>query len=167
MKKVIAISLAFIIGLSMSAQIKNQLLGFTLGSTTKAEVYEKYKNEKHFLEKSDSYSVGRTIEFAGQKWNITTFSFYHDVLMSVQFSLIDLATPIPLMDSIWDSLKLTLLDKYGDYNYYSTSEYLFFQDDKTHLALSYLYSGDNKALSIIYSDSALKEQKRQAEEDEL
>lgn len=167
MKKVLAIFLAFIIGLSMSAQIQNKLLGFTLGSTTKAEVYENYKNEKHFMEKSDSYSVGGTIEFAGQKWNITTFTFYHDRLLSVQFSLIDLGTSISIMDSTWDYLRLTLLDKYGDFNYYSTSEYLLFQDDQTHLALSYTYSGNNKALTLIYSDRALREQKRQAEEDEL
>lgn len=167
MKKVLAIFLAFIIGLSMSAQIQNKLLGFTLGTTTKPEVYEKYKDEKHFMEKSDSYSVGGTIEFAGQKWNITTFTFYHDRLLSVQFTLVDLATPISLMDASWDSLSLILLDKYGDYNYYSTSEYQIFQDDQTHLALSYTYSGNNKALTLIYSDRALREQKRQAEEDEL
>lgn len=167
MKKVLAIFLAFIIGLSMSAQIQNKLLGFTLGTTTKSEVYEKYKNENHFLEKSDSYSVGGTIEFAGQKWNITTFTFYHDRLLSVQFSLIDLGTSISIMDSTWDYLRLTLLDKYSEFNYCLTSEYLFFQDDKTHLALSYLDSGNNKALSLIYSDCALKEQKRQAEEGEL
>ena len=167
MKKVLAIFLAFSIGLSMSAQIQNKLLGFTLGTTTKTEVYEKYKNEKHFRENSSGgYSIG-DIEFAGYKWDITTFRFYHDLLLSVQFSLVDLATPISLMDASWDSLSLILLDKYGDYNYYSTSEYQIFQDDQTHLALSYTYSGNNKALTLIYSDRALREQKRQAEEDEL
>ena len=167
MKKVLAIFLAFIIGLSMSAQIQNKLLGFTLGTTTKAEVYEKYKDEGRFRENSSGgYSIGN-IEFAGHKWDITSFRFYHDRLLSVQFTLIDLATPISLMDASWDSLSLILLDKYGDYNYYSTSEYQIFQDDQTHLALSYTYSGNNKALTLIYSDRALREQKRQAEEDEL
>ena len=166
MKKVLAIFLAFIIGLSMSAQIQNKILGFTLGSTTKTEVYDKYKHEKHFQERSEGYSVGG-LEFAGQKWDITSFNFYNNQLSNIQFSLVDLGTPVYVMDSVWDYLRLTLLDKYGDYNYFSTSEYLFFEDGKTNLAISYKYAGENKALVLIYSDSALKELQRQSEENDL
>ena len=47
MKKVFVIFLALIIGLSMSAQIQTKFFGFKLGTSTKSEVHNKYKNEKN------------------------------------------------------------------------------------------------------------------------
>jgi hypothetical protein len=167
MKKVFAIFLALIIGLSMSAQIQRTFLGFALGTTTKSEVYNKYKDEKYFLEYDNGdYAVG-ALEFAGQKWDVTTFAFYNNRLLSVHFALLEYSTPLSILDSKWDDLKARILNKYGDYNYYFDSEYLLFTDNKTRISLSYLYATDTKALGLMYTDEALKEQQRKEEDSDL
>ena len=80
MKKVLAIFLAFIIGLSMSAQIQNKLLGFTLGTSTKYEIRNKYKNERSFSEE-DSFIMVRDIRFASQHWDYVAFYFFENKLI--------------------------------------------------------------------------------------
>ena len=75
MKKVLVIFLALIIGLSMSAQIQNKILGFTLGETTKSEVYNKYKNEPLFVEDESGILGIGGLQFAGQVWDIVSFEF--------------------------------------------------------------------------------------------
>lgn len=169
MKKVFVIFLALIIGLSMSAQIQNKFLGFTLGSSTKSQVYNKYKNEKVFsVDEIGNIYVGDLV-FAGQKWDITTFYFYHNKLESIQFCDIETSTPRYLMQSIWKGLKTSLWDKYSDYFIEnSQSEFIHYSDGITDLVLSYLnYSPDEKGLALRYYNHALRVIRMQAEEDDL
>ena len=167
MKRYLTILLALVIGLSMSAQIQRTFLGFTLGTTTKSEVYEKYKGNDNFSEDKDGgYSV-TNIEFAGQKWDIANFDFSDDLLLSVHFSMLSMFTSESILDSVWENLRLKLMEKYGDYNYFSTSEYLLFKDDATKLSITNSYAGGYKVLLIKYTDSALKDKQTQVNDSEL
>lgn len=167
MKKVLAIFLALIIGLSMSAQIQNKFLGFTLGTTTKSEVSNKYKNEELYLETENDINVGY-LTFAGQRWDVVTFQFYDNKLLSIQFYLTEPASSITLMDLVWDNLRDKLWNKYSEYyRDNSTSDFIMYFDDKTALSLSYRYTSGNKGLGLFYRDRALAKQQSQAEEDEL
>ncbi|MBR5725247.1 MAG: hypothetical protein IKX56_00770 [Muribaculaceae bacterium] len=168
MKRILTIFLALIIGLSMSAQIQNKILGFTLGTTTKSEVYNKYKNQEYFSADDDgTISVG-DIVFAGQKWDLTLFSFYNNILLSVQFNLGEQMTSLNIMDSAWESFQNKLWDKYSDYAVDSQrSDMIFYTDGITRLSLAYLYISSNKILTLQYADTDLSEQKSQAEIDEL
>ena len=65
MKRFFIIAIALFFGVSMSAQIQNKILRFTLGTSTKNEVIDKYKNEKIFVEEGYDICVGN-LEFAGQ-----------------------------------------------------------------------------------------------------
>ena len=167
MKKLLAIFLALFVGLSMSAQIQRTFLGFTLGTTTKSEVYNKYKDKKYFLEDENGNYVVGALEFAGQKWDVTTFYFYNNRLLTVNFALLEYSTPLYVLDSIWENLKARILNKYSDYNYYFDSEYLLFTDNKTRLSLSNLYASDTKALCLMYTDEALIEQLKKEEDSNL
>lgn len=165
MKKVLAIFLAFIIGLSMSAQIQNKLLGFTLGSTTKSEVYNKYKNEELFTANGDDIGVG-DLKFAGQTWDVTIFRFYNNKLMLVQFSVTDGMSPLSAIETVWESFKQKLMKKYDTYYLYSsTSDFLSFSDNITHLSLSRFVYGTG--VNLLYYDIALADQQSVEEEGEL
>jgi|GEM_PF-3446422 hypothetical protein len=166
MKKVLAIFLAFIIGLSMSAQIQNKLLGFTLGTSTKYEIRNKYKNERSFSEE-DSFIMVRDIRFASQHWDYVAFYFFENKLMYVSFSNIDPYTPMRLMESTWDNLKERLWDKYSDYYVKTTPEMIQYSDGVTNLALSLSDATGSMILMLLYSDVALKNQELQAGDDEL
>lgn len=165
MKKVLAIFLALIIGLSMSAQIQNKFLGFTLGTTTKSEVYNKYKNEKDLIVEGDDIYVG-DLKFAGQVWDITTFRFYNNRLMAIQFSITDRNTPESLMESTWEIFKGKLWNKYSDYYFTSsTSDFILYSDGNIDLTLSRSVVG--KGVNLLYCDCVLREQQKISEDSEL
>lgn len=167
MKRILTIFLAIFVGLSMSAQIQRTFLDFTLGSTTKSEVYNKYKNEKLFTEDDNgNYAVGGLV-FAGQKWDLTTFAFYKNKLLYVHFALIGYITPENILNSVWDDIRFRLLDKYADYNYYLTSEYAFFKDGKTQISCSYYSSPETNAVALMYTDEALENQQKAERDSEL
>lgn len=154
MKRIFIIAIALFIGLSVSAQIQNKILGFTLGTSTKNEVRDKYKNEIIFAEEGDDIYVGN-LEFAGQTWDITNFRFYDNKLLYVLFSISEPSTPSDIITSAFESYKVKLWDKYSDYYIKdcSTSDFIMYTDNKTYLALTF-----SDGLSLIYSDCALSEQ---------
>lgn len=169
MKKVLAIFLSFLIGISMSAQIQNKILGFTLGTTTKSQINNKYNDESILIEDElGSISVGNIV-FAGQKWDIVTFYFYNNILESIQFCETEVLTPRYLMQSIWDGIKNSLWNKYSEYLIEDSSpEFILYSDGITDLALSYSNTPlDEKGLALRYYDQSLRKLRMQAEEDDL
>lgn len=168
MKKVLVIFLALIIGLSMSAQIQNKILGFTLGETTKSEVYNKYKNEPLFVEDESGILGIGGLQFAGQVWDIVSFEFENNRLFAIQFFLSEPETSTQLMDILWANFQLKLFEKYGDYYFdYSQSDFKFYSDGKTDLSLSYQYISGYKELSLRYGDRTIAEQRLKAGFDDL
>ena len=167
MKKALAIFLAFIIGLSMSAQIQNKLLGFTLGTTTKAEVYNKYKNESNFIADGDEYYLLDT-KFAGSKWDLVSFYFFHNKLAGVSFADLEHSTPMQLMESIWTDLKDKLRNKYSNYLIPTSPDMILYSDGITNVSLKLTDLGSSgMGLILYYSNRALTEGKMDEEEGEL
>ena len=169
MKRTILILAAIIIGLSMSAQIQNKFLGFTLGSTTKSEIYNKYKNAELLkVDEMGDISVGNLV-FADTRWDFTTFNFYNNILYSVQFSLSEELTSLALMNSAWDSFNTKLWNKYSDYYIAnnSTSEMKIYIDGKIGLSLFYMGEPFRRIMGLQYLDINLYLQRSQAADDEL
>ena len=99
---------------------------------------------------------------------MVTFRFYDNNLYAVQFFLTEPQSSITLMDSVWDSLRDILWNKYSEYyRESSTSDFILYKDDNTTVSLSYSYLSRDKGLGLYYSDRALSKQKSQSEEDEL
>ena len=167
MKKVLAIFLAFIIGLSMSAQIQNKLLGFTLGKTNRSEVYNKYKNDTYFIEKEDGSICSTDVTFAGHEWDMVVFNFVDNKLSAVAFSDIETETPVKIMESTWKSLKERLWNKYSKYYENTTDDMILYSDDTNKLVLRFSDSTGRLLLLLYYTNIALTVQQMQAEEDEL
>lgn len=166
MKNVLIILLALMIGLPMSAQIQTKFLGFTLGTSTKTEVHNKYKNETNILEDDNNIFVGG-LKFAGHEWGITAFSFYDNKLMSISFTDQEPSTTFQLMETTWNSLKNKLSDKYSDYYIDTTPYMIYYTDGNTHLSLSLSDATGTMLLMLSYINVALKEQESQAEDSEL
>ncbi len=167
MKKVLAIFLAFIIGLSMSAQIQNKLLGFTLGKTNRSEIYNKYKNDRYFMERADGSICTGDIKFAGHEWDMVAFTFVDNKLSSVAFSDIETETPVSIMESTWQNLKDKLTKKYSQYYEKTTYDMILYSDDNNKLGLSFSETSGRMLLMLYYTNIALNLQQIQADEDEL
>lgn len=170
MKKVLAIFLALIIGLSMSAQIQTKILGFTLGTTSKATVLNQYKTK---ITKA-GYSAGETyriqdVSFAGQIWELAYFVFVNNKLYRVSFQSTDDNIPTSILDLNWENLKKSLNKKYSQFyqNNSSTSEVKEYSDGITYLSLRYEYYMDCMVLSLSYTNEYLLHQKVKAAEDDL
>lgn len=167
MSRIISLFVSIIIGLSLSAQIQTKFLGFTLGSTTKSTVYNKYQHEELFNEdEKGDISVGHLV-FAGTKWDVTTFYFFNNKLCSVQFYLSEPLTQASLIESTWESMKTKLWDKYSKYYVESsTPKMIMYADDMTYMGITFI-DQSYIALSIQYYDITLLMQQNQAEADEL
>ena len=170
MKKVLVIFLAIIIGLSMSAQIQNKILGFTLGTTSKTTVLNQYKTK---ITKAD-YNAGETyriqdVSFAGQIWDLAYFVFVNNKLCTVSFQSTDDNIPTSILDLSWENLKKSLNKKYSQFylSNRSTSEIKEYSDGTTYLTLSYEYFMYCMVLNISYTNEYLLHQKVKAAEDDL
>lgn len=168
MKRTLSICLLLLCVLSASAQIQRNFLGYTLGSTTKSVIYNKYKTNKLFHRYANGDFCVGDITFAGQKWDVVMFEFTNNKLASIQFFLTEPISSISEMDIVWDRLSGRLLEKYSDYyREASTSDVLQFVDSKTFLSLMYRSINYSKGLALRYSDRDLTRQQTQSEIDEL
>ncbi len=78
-KKLIFILTLNLVSLLCTAQIQNQIFGLTLGSATKATVYNFLKTNKFtFTLKENGEYCAEDVEYAGYKWDRVWFTFYYD-----------------------------------------------------------------------------------------
>lgn len=166
MKKVFAIFLALLIGLSVSAQIQNKILGFTLGTSTKNEVKNKYKYHQNFREEDRDIFIN-FVEFAGNDWDFVHFHFYKNKLASVDFSNIAPYTSPQILESRWSNLRDRLYNKYSAYYVNMNGSMLLFSDDVTNVALKLSDETGSLMLMLYYSNDYLMKQEVQAIDDEL
>lgn len=170
MKKVFVIFLTLIIGLSMSAQIQNKILGFTLGSTSKTTVYNYLKsNNIKFSKNENGEYWAKKVKFAGEIWESVWFSFYDGKLYNVHFYISEDSKSIQLMDAIYGKIKKSLDNKYSDYYMYneSTNERHYYFDNVTRIIFSYSYFQGVKSLDLMYSNMPIFSRKLASEEGEL
>ena len=170
MKKVLAIFLALIIGLSMSAQIQNKFFGLTLGKTTKTTVYNYLKkNNIKFTTTEDGDYRARKMKFAGEVWENVWFSFYNGIFYSVYFQTSEDYKSIELMDVIHRKLDNSLKNKYAIYYdpYESRSDKIVYSDNVTRVGLTYNYFEGVKHLGLMYHDLDLFYKQWESDADEL
>ena len=168
MKRILTIFLALLIGLSTSAQLQNKLLGFTLGSTTKSEVYNKYKNDPYFFEREGGNCLVTTdVTFAGHEWDIVSFYFFNNKLAGISFSDLEPETSAQVIELTWGNLKDKLMNKYSYYLIPTSSDMILYSDGINNIALNLTDTSGRLALILYYSNRALTEGKMDAEEDEL
>ena len=168
MKRELVIFLAFIIGLSTSAQIQTKIFGFTLGTSTKAEVYNKYKYESNFLDSEDCYCIADK-KFAGYEWDLVSFYFFNNKLAGVSFTSLEPSTPLHIIESEWTVLKDKLGNKYSNFFIPTSADMILYSDGITNIVLKFgdLAGSGQYGLILYYSNRALTEGKMDAEEDEL
>ncbi len=170
MRKCLITFLALVLGLSMSAQIQNKILGFTLGSTSKTTVYNYLKtNHIKFIKEENGEYCAEKVKFAGTLWEFVWFTFYDGKLYNVDFSLSDYSTPVQTMDLIYKRLDNTLISKYARYYDYdkSTNERKLYSDNVTQISFTYRYFQGSKSLGIMYTYLPLFNSKQSSDADEL
>lgn len=168
MKRTIFVGLLLLCVLAASAQIQRNLLGFTLGTTTKSVVYNKYKTYKSFSkDEYGNYTVS-DIVFAGEKWDYVSFEFTNNKLEAVQFVMAEPFSSKNEINTAREKFNSMLWEKYSEYiNVISDSDSKVFCDNKTDLIFIYRIIDYNACISIRYSDRELFDQSSQKEMDEL
>lgn len=151
-----------------SAQIQRNILDFTLGVTTKTQVLNYIKSHHYnYSINADGNFVVEKIKFAGQIWPIAFFSFYKGIFYDISFHNSDGDTPKETLDIKWNRLDYSLKRKYSGYIIESKNNSYIYSDNKTQVWSKYEYFNGRWALSLIYYDIQLSQQKIQSEEDEL
>lgn len=171
MKKTLVLFVTlFLVNLCISAQIQRKFFDFTLGETTRSEV-EKYLHKKKvdIVDVKEDHIMVHNMRFSGQDWSTTAFVFYKGKLETVYFAFDDVMNTKESVDGLWKRLQKSLNDKYSEYYSVraSNEKKLYFQDSKTNLMLSYPSVDGVSAVTLIYVDNKMTNEKMAEEEDEL
>lgn len=171
MKRLITLLLlSFLINMSSSALIQKKFYDFTLGVTTKNEVYKYFKGKgiKVIKEREDQYLV-ENLNFGGELWSFVSFKFYKGKLMKVYFSANEEDKGRQLLEKIWERLNNRIFEKYAEFKdlKLSDEENKIYDDYTTLLTMSYHYFEGIKYVTISYNDKKLMLEKIKDEENEL
>lgn len=154
------------------AQITNKILGLTLGVSSKALVKQIISDYKLTAKVQGSDVIGctapNTFEFGGFNWTSIVFTFYKGKLCAVTF----LNDKSPASGEAFDSLKITLYDKYSNYltrndSYSNGNKWIEYDDGKTTLSLSYDFRNYRHNVGLLYCDRALFDMKTESDKSEL
>lgn len=164
MRPLLTILISFIC-LFAQRQIKTDLWGLKLGSSTKAQVNTVMRGKKLQCENiQDGVVVKGPIVYGGERWNWVTFHFLNGKLFGVNLSM-------DSQHSNYDTfvaLGQTLSDKYSnyedDFDANTVEAYIQFVDEK-NIGLKLCYRQDNNKVYLIYSDMNMLEEKRQQHRD--
>ncbi len=170
MKRTISICLLLLCVLSSSAQIQRNFLGFTLGESTKEQVYNELVKQNFDVwgdPNFDTYVVNDHIPFAGYIWTTLSVSFYNNRLYNITFIDGD-STTEALIDK-FIQINQSLNKKYIDYLISDATTVKHYEDSDTHIMLQCDYSSISSKvqLSLTYAYMPLLKLKKSQEEDEL
>ena len=109
------------------------------------------------------------VRFGGQTWGVARLQFYKNKLYIISFMSSEHDYSKENLDMIWDILGESLKKKYSRYylTYFSKEFDKWFDDDRTRIWFRYEYFQDAWALSILYYDIKLYDEKSDKEENEL
>ena len=113
-----------LIAFSTNAQIKDTILGSTLGRTNQQSVLKTVSDKGYVFTKTPETIVCSDVEFAGYGWEKVVFYFYKQVLYKIEFT-----SPYVLSEKdikSWDrptkrsdimsAIREAAKSKYGDFN---------------------------------------------------
>lgn len=168
MKRTISICLLLLCVLAASAQIQRKFLGFTLGVTTKTQVYN-YLKKHHYRfsrnELQDGFRV-ENVTFGGIKWSVTFVYFHKNRFHHIWFCDTDDFKPLHILESTYEELSLSLDKKYYKYKSKTNSNSKTYSDGVTKCYLDYSFQ-DGMILSLTYSYLPLIKQEKIDNESEL
>ena len=160
MKRISLILFALVICMVANAQITNKIWNLTLGISGKQQVTNAIN--AHNLQIRDegvdyiTCSSSTSFDFGGKSWNYANFQFYNGKLYSISFSY---TTFFSVRES-FDRLKNSLNKKY--YSYIKDKDlntygdwYIYYDDGKTTIYLTYNIEQGKDFVGIMYSDDAL------------
>ncbi|MCM1320291.1 MAG: hypothetical protein NC217_07930 [Muribaculaceae bacterium] len=144
MKKLLILFIVMFGVLSATAQIKSQILGCTLGVTTKATTINVLKQkgydvkpfERAALQNADFYIIKGGVSFANVIWDEVKIRFVNGKFASIAFNTC-------LDDSQFDTIKDSLISKYKRYkttNSDPSRRQYYFSDRKTDISFFPTYS---------------------------
>ena len=169
MKKIISIVLLLVCVLTASAQIQRNFLGFTLGVTTKTQVYNYLKNHCYKFSKDDlddGYKV-ENISFGGYQWTVAFITFHKNKLCSIEFYDSDDFRPQEFLEGSYKNLSTSLDKKYHFYLSEQSPNSKHYSDGVVKCVLAYSYAMNAMMLSLSYYYMPLLRQKGIDEASEL
>ncbi len=170
MRKFLFFGLFIIWSLCASSQIQRRFLNFTLGQTSKAEVTNYFTIKGYRVRLLDENTVAvNDVRFGGQTWGVTHLQFYKNKLYGVSFMSSEHDYSKENLDMMWEILDKSLERKYSRYYLKNFSKELdkWFDDDRTRIWFKYEYFQNAWALSILYYDIRLYDEKSDKDENEL
>lgn len=145
-------------------------MNFTLGQSTKAEVTNYFKAKGNRIRLLDNNTVSvNNVRFGGQTWGVAHLQFYRNKLYLISFMSSEHDYSKENLDMMWDILGESLIKKYSRYYLKNFSKECdnWFDDDRTRIHFQYEYFQDAWALSLLYYDIRLYDEKSSNEESEL
>ena len=171
MKRTISIVLLLVCVLAASAQIQSNFLGFTLGETTKTQVYNHLRDTNiKFYQDEEGICCAENVKFATIDWDYAKFTFFNDKLYKVEFSFLDDGKRIAKLTSVYNKLTELLPKKYWRYANGKTfgDKFMEFSDNVT--TVTFLYSDfffRKFQIKLDYTDISLLNAKKAFEASDL
>ena len=158
--------------LEANSQIKNQILGFTFGESTKNDVINYCKKDGRNYDTRENAVHLSDVTFGGVKWERVSFGFYKDILFQVGFVKPGDELPQAVLEQDWKKLYETLKAKYSNYllPQENNKNNLIFCDEKIALMVKYdtsIFDSEVKDLLLLYVDKELQDIKSNDEANEL
>lgn len=169
MRKLLLI-IALLISVISEAQIQRKFYDFTFGVTSKSQVINYFKTKGNRLRVPENNRVAViNVRFGGFDWGVAHFCFYKNKLYQVMFMSSENDSPKSTLDSQWELLNEKFSVKYSRYylSKFSTNNERLFRDSQTHAKIEYSVFEGLWALSLIYYDIKLFDEKSSFEDDEL
>lgn len=174
MKKVLLITLMFVLSLNGFSQINRTIWGCTLGISTKQQVRTVLESRGYnvLIEPDGSLAVKtNNFNFGGSFWTYVSFCFVNNLLSQVWFQNNENQSIVKINDT-YEKVKLSLDKKYRIYyfklsdmdGYVDNSNYT---DKRTTIHLGLFTYNNIRYVHLSYEDDFLQEKKSQQEEDEL
>ncbi len=164
MKKIALIILCLTCSMMLSAQIQRNILGQTLGVSTKDEVYSSLLSKGAFFENmmGEEAIFVKDVRFGGYPWSVVMLFFYNNVLYKA--ILVDSSDDITIdAKKKWTQITNLLDTKYSKYKHIEEELNKSYGDLHTFLVIS-IASGQ---VSMMYSDVELEFKKSNKEASEF
>ena len=170
MKRLITLIFVLAISITTFAQIQTQILGMTLGSTTKQSALNILKQKGYKIKENTSTNIDvEGVNFGGVKWRYTSFNFYKGKLLYVYFHINSLDIEISTIDAIYDRVNGNLMTKYKKYYdaEYSPDNGCAYIDNKVWLETDRFWSQNVYHFYLQYTYMPLDDQRRNDAKNEL
>lgn len=167
MKRTISICLLLLCVLASSAQMQRKFLDFTLGESTKTQVYKFLKRHHYeFSEYSDkSGFLINDLKFAGYVWPFAIVKFHNNTFYGIAFY--DNKLDEKMLYSRFDLLDSSLKHKYSDFLILDTKTKKQYTDGIVHASLQCEYRSTDFLLSLTYLYIPILRQQNEEQESDL